>query len=197
MPSHLVITFLNQKGGVGKSTLCIAVGAVLDHAGYRVAFDDRDPQGSVTFWSREVGHIPLVGDGGEPEVILCDTAGHLSLAEEKEQVPVIDLIRRSDRLVVVSEKSLFSVHATTPMIRLIHSHKSEDARVYLLLNKVRLGRADNSLRERELAHRLGIPLTSRLVPLSAAFEHLQTKGLSALRPPQLELMLELALELVQ
>jgi chromosome partitioning protein len=193
----LVITFLNQKGGVGKSTLCIAIGAVLQRAGYAVAFDDRDPQGSVTFWAREVGHVPLVGDGGEPEVIICDTPGHLSLTTAEEPAPVIDLIRRSQRLVIVSEKSLFSIHATSPMVRLVYAHKSDDARVYLLLNKVRSRRSRQVLRERDLAHRLGVPLMSILVPLSVSFEYLQTRGLSALRAPQLELVLKLALELVQ
>jgi chromosome partitioning protein len=193
----LVITFLNQKGGVGKSTLCIAVGAVLQQAGYAVAFDDRDPQGSVTFWAREVGQVPLVGEGGEPEIVICDTPGHLSLTAAEEPVPMIDLIRRSQRLVIVSEKSLFSIHATSPMVRLVHAHKSDDARVYLLLNKVRTGGSRDLQREQNLAHRLGIPLMANFVPLSVSFEHLQTKGLSALRAPQFELVLKLALELVQ
>ncbi len=193
----LVITFLNQKGGVGKSTLCIAIGAVLHHAGYAVAFDDRDPQGSVTFWAREVGHIPMVGDGTDPELIVCDTPGHLSLTPTADPASVVEVIKHSDRLVIVSEKSLFSVHATTPMVRLIHAHKMDDARVYLLLNKVRHGRMPQTLRDRELACRLGVPLMSEAVPLSAAFEHLQTHGLSALRGAQLERVLTLALELVQ
>ncbi len=79
------ITFLNQKGGVGKSTVSILVGAALHAAGYRVAFDDRDSQGSVTYWAREIGKLPLLNHNTEYDVILCDTPGRLDLEHESAQ----------------------------------------------------------------------------------------------------------------
>ena len=43
-----VIAFINQKGGVGKTTSCINVGAALARCGLRCLLVDTDPQGSLS-----------------------------------------------------------------------------------------------------------------------------------------------------
>ena len=43
-----VISFVNQKGGTGKTTSCLNVGACLANKGYKVLLIDADPQGSLT-----------------------------------------------------------------------------------------------------------------------------------------------------
>jgi chromosome partitioning protein len=43
------IAISNQKGGVGKSTTCNAVGAGLFHKGYKVLYVDLDAQGNLSF----------------------------------------------------------------------------------------------------------------------------------------------------
>jgi chromosome partitioning protein len=48
-----VIAVLNQKGGVGKSTLTINIAKCLSLAGHRVLIIDADPQGSTFDWSLE------------------------------------------------------------------------------------------------------------------------------------------------
>lgn len=43
-----IISFVNQKGGVGKSANCLNVGAYLAQQGKKVLMIDLDPQGSIT-----------------------------------------------------------------------------------------------------------------------------------------------------
>ena len=57
-----VIAFVNQKGGVGKTTSCLNVGAGLSRKGKRVLLIDTDPQGNLTI--RAGIHIK----DGEPTV---------------------------------------------------------------------------------------------------------------------------------
>jgi chromosome partitioning protein len=59
----MIYAFLNQKGGVGKTTLSIHTAAELSCRGRRVLLIDADPQGSSLGWSdhRETSNFTVVG----------------------------------------------------------------------------------------------------------------------------------------
>jgi chromosome partitioning protein len=49
----MIVAFLNQKGGVGKTTLALHVAGAWAAQGKRVVVIDADPQGSALDWSEQ------------------------------------------------------------------------------------------------------------------------------------------------
>ncbi|MCK4901549.1 MAG: ParA family protein [Anaerolineales bacterium] len=68
-----IYTFVNQKGGVGKTTTAINLGAYLAYFGQRVLLVDLDPQANATSWLKIDKHTVR---GGTYEAILSPSSTH-------------------------------------------------------------------------------------------------------------------------
>ncbi len=193
----LKITFLNQKGGVGKSTSSVLIGAALNSAGYNVAFEDTDNQGSLAMWASHIGKLPLLSENPTAEVIICDTPGRIDLKQENHQGFFRQIIEVSDRLVIVSEKSLFSTQASVPTIEIVKRYMRPEAKAMILFNKVRrrtlVGRQDES----EMGMDLGLPVLRNSLPLAAAYESIQVEGFKTVLGKNRERIFSLALEILK
>ena len=124
----MIIGLLNQKGGVGKTTIAVNIAAVFAKADARVLLVDADPQGSALAWSaaREVNPIfPVVG---MPTPTLHRDLPQV--ARDYEHV-VIDgaprvnelgraAIMASDLVVVPVQPSPYDVWASADIVRLVN-----------------------------------------------------------------------------
>lgn len=102
----LIYTILNQKGGVGKTTTAINLGAYLSHYGQRVLIIDIDPQANATSClgidKRSVQngvYQALLNDGNIRDAILHNSRLKLSLLPSSPDLTgaEIELINEEDR----------------------------------------------------------------------------------------------------
>ena len=63
----MILSLLNQKGGVGKTTLAVHISTALAQQGARVLLVDADPQASALDWSASRGADPLFPVIGLPK----------------------------------------------------------------------------------------------------------------------------------
>lgn len=87
-----VITFANQKGGVGKSTAALAVGCGLLQKGYSVLFIDLDQQCNLSFMMHYDPTVPTVYDAMK---------GDCKVGEALQKTPIGSLVAGSPGLAAV------------------------------------------------------------------------------------------------
>lgn len=132
----VIYSFVNQKGGVGKTTLAISVAAEQARRGARVLLIDADPQGSALDWQAQRGrleHPPLLTVVGFPrdtihreidqlgagyDTIVIDAPGRIEAVARA-------VIMASDVVVIPVQPSPYDVWASADVLALL-----EQSQVY-------------------------------------------------------------------
>ncbi len=190
----MTITLCNGKGGSGKTTLSVLLGAALVEAGHQVALLDTDPQNTATRWIEEMQQAPegaalqLAKAGGEYGALFIDTAPRLETAE------VRDAIRRADVVVLVTSPSPADLFTSRDTAQLIHNEGAKD-RSYVLFNQVQPG----TILARDLAdlaQRIGLPAFKNTLRRRQAYQHAVLLGWKSLGNEAREELFKVALEIV-
>ncbi len=124
----MIVALLNQKGGVGKTTLAVHIADALSRRSKRVLLVDADPQGSALDWAAARKGEPLFPVAGLPRNSIHKELPKLSAGYDMVIIDgpprVYDVARSaimaSDLVLVPVQPSPYDVWAAKEIIDLIH-----------------------------------------------------------------------------
>jgi chromosome partitioning protein len=132
----MIVALLNQKGGVGKTTLALHLAGQWSREGKRVIVIDADPQGSALDWSaqrareaipRLFGVVGLARDTLHREApALARDADHIVIDGPPRVAALLrSALLAADLVLIPAQPSPFDGWASAEMLKLL-----EDARVF-------------------------------------------------------------------
>lgn len=175
----MIFAVVNQKGGVGKSTLAVHLAWRYAEQQRRVALLDADPQQTATRWLRG-GEAPVQTESAQEADQLIELADEL---DEKHDIVVIDgpanLAECSRAALLLAEVALIpcgaslpELEATDTTLRMINSaqrvRSSARPRPLLVLSRLRSQRFRLTQEALVAAAALNVPVATRTMPLREA-----------------------------
>ena len=141
-----IISFSNQKGGTGKTTLAVNIAVLWSNSNYKVAVLDADSQKSLTQWLVARKKYYGENDAGidihsyNPHTFSDD----LDLIKKKYDFIIIDsppaityetiqIVKKSEKIFVPTQPSPVDLLATIPFLNMI---KKERKNATVILNRV-------------------------------------------------------------
>ena len=181
------VCLLAQKGGTGKTTLCLHLAVLAGELGHATSVIDIDPQASASAWRRrrqsttpevrrhvapELPDALADLDGRGTELVFIDTAPHSS-HDAATAAALADLV------LIVSRPAILDLEAIGESVKIV---KRQGSRGVVILNACpppHVGRETAIVTEaREALRVYGLPVSPVSVSQRAAFSHALIDGRS-------------------
>ena len=179
------ICLLAQKGGTGKTTLCLHLAVLAGELGRRAEIVDIDPQASATAWRRRrQGEFPPVSRSAAAQLealladrrrqgvdlVLIDTAPHSS----HEAATAVQL---SDLALIVSRPAILDLEAIGASVKIAQQQAAPSAIVLNACPPPQHDRETAIVREaRDALQVYGLPVAPVSIAQRAAFSHALIDG---------------------